>query len=149
VGTTTATRQTHTGICSKESASTYTISLDSGNCWRRTGRIRPGPRYEFLKSEWSNVDCVKAGHWLTQCALSLAFSPDRFFFPFDETGFPTLAPQWEADMESIRDELFWRNPVLIPHTTPPPDWTRWRKQYTSRLQATFARDWRPETKGEI
>ena len=74
------------------------------------GRIRRGPQYNFLKSEWINVDCVKAGHWLLQCALSLAFSPERFFFPFDEAGFPTLAPEWEADMESIRDELLWRNP---------------------------------------
>jgi DNA-directed RNA polymerase len=95
------------------------------------------------------VDCVKAGHWLLQCALSLAFSPERFFFPFDEAGFPTIAPEWEADMESIRDELLWRNPVLLPHTREPPDWAGWRKQYTSRLQATFVRDWRPETKVAI
>jgi len=37
----------------------------------------------------------------------------------------------------------------VPHTTEPPDWTGRRKQYTNRLQASFVRCWRPETKAGI
>jgi DNA-dependent RNA polymerase len=110
------------------------------------GRLRPGPQHNFLKSEWNNVDSIKAGHWLLECALSLGFSPDRFYFPLNDSGFPTLAPEWRLHIEDIRDELLWRNPIVLPHTTEPPDWTGWRKQYTKRLEVTFVRDWRPETK---
>ncbi len=43
----------------------------------------------------------------------------------------------------------WGGPTLWPNTTEPPDWTGRGKQYTNRLQASFVRCWRPETKAGI
>jgi hypothetical protein len=37
--------------------------------------------------------------------------------------------------------LLWRDPVLLPHKTPPPDWTAWRAEYGDKLQKNFVRDW--------
>src|SRR6516164_30302 len=44
----------------------------------------------------------------------------RCFFPFDEAGFPTLAPGWETDMESIAEELFGVAPLWCRIPPSPP-----------------------------
>ena len=60
-----------------------------------------------------------------------------------------IAPHWREHIDQIREELLWRDPVLMPHFSEPPDWTGWLKKYDDRLQKTFVRDWRPETKAAI
>src|SRR5262249_18162685 len=52
-------------------------------------------------------------------------------------------------IDELREQLLWRDPVLMPHTDgPPPDWTSWRTNYGGRLSKTLVKDWRPETKVE-
>jgi DNA-directed RNA polymerase len=95
--------------------------------------------YKFLPSEWTNEDCVRAGHWLMQCALSLDY------FTYEEDGFPGIAPAWQNEVDRIREDMLRRDPVLLPHISPPPDWTGPIAKYDARLEARFVRDWRPET----
>jgi hypothetical protein len=49
----------------------------------------------------------------------------------------------------VREQMLWWDPVLMPHTTPPPDWSSWRTNYDKRLSKTLVRDWRKETRQEI
>jgi DNA-directed RNA polymerase len=99
--------------------------------------------WKYLKSDWTSKECVAAGFWLMQCALSLEY------FTYDEDDFPAIATEWQTDLDQIREELLRREPVLLPHTNLPPDWTGWLAQYDERLQATFVRDWHPETRKSI
>src|SRR5262245_50041107 len=85
----------------------------------------------FTKEHWSENDCVRAGHWLMQCALSLSF------FTINEYGYPEIAPEWQEDVDQIREDLLRRDPVLLPHDKPPPDWTGPVAKYDARLQARF------------
>ena len=106
----------------------------------RRGRKRA---WKYLKSDWTNEESVAVGRWLTESALSLNY------FVIDERGFPAIAPEWREEMDRIRDELLWREPYLLPHIKPPPDWTGFNSQYGDRLSAGFVRDWRPETKAAM
>ena len=109
------------------------------------GQIRRGrkPAWRFAKSEWSNAECVAAGHWLLMTALALSY------FTLNEKGFPIVAAEWRAEIEVIRAELLEREPYMLPHTRRPVDWTGYDAWYDDRLHATFVRDWRPETRARI
>ena len=106
----------------------------------RSGRKRA---WKYLKSDWTNDQTVAVGRWLTESAISLNY------FVIDDRGFPAVALEWRGEIDRIQDELLWREPYLLPHITTPPDWTGFNIQYDDRLRATFARDWRPETKAAI
>src|SRR5262249_55713577 len=94
--------------------------------------------WKYHKPDWSAPECVKAGHWLMQSALSLSY------FDYDEDGFPTIADDWRAELDALREDLLRRDPAMLPHTVIPPDWTGWCAEYSDRMQATFVRDWHPE-----
>jgi hypothetical protein len=108
-------------------------------------QIRRGrkPAWKFAKSEWTNAECVAAGHWLLSTALALNY------FALYERGFPTIAAEWRVEIDAVRAELLEREPYMLPHTRRPPDWTGFDARYDDRLHATFVRDWRPETRAAI
>ena len=54
-----------------------------------------------------------------------------------------------SHFDETREQMLRADPVLLPHASPPPDWTDWRTEYDNRLGATFVRDWRPETRAKI
>jgi hypothetical protein len=102
--------------------------------------------WKYYKPDWSADECVEAGHWLFQCAMSLNY------FDYDEDGFPKIAVWLQPELTRLREEMLLRDQVLLPHTTKPPDWTGQHVQYDNRLQANFVRGWRgqrPETKKVI
>jgi DNA-dependent RNA polymerase len=93
---------------------------------------------------WTEEQRLRAGDWLLSQALALdLFTTDT------EDGFPAISPKWKPDVDRMREEMIWADPVHMPHLKPPPDWTRWWNQYDDRLRAKFVRDWRPETKAAI
>ena len=110
---------------------------------KTNGRGGRAQAWKYLGPDWDPPHCVKAGHWLMQCAMSLDY------FDYDDDGFPKIADHWKSDVDRIREGLLWRDPVLLPHKTPPPDWTGWRAEYGDKLQKNFVRDWHPETKKSI
>lgn len=105
-------------------------------------RLRQRLKYDKA-DEWTPEECVRAGSWLLEAVLDLTY------FDWDADGFPILAPKWKGEFKRLREEMIWRDPVYMPHFKPPPEWTGWAAQYGDRLEATFVRDWRPETKRAI
>jgi DNA-directed RNA polymerase len=106
---------------------------------------RPKDRYmDFLKPDWTQTELQHAGKWLVD-AIMLGTN----LFSFDDDFMPTINPELAERIEQLREELRWRDPVLMPHTEPPPEWTGWRASYGDRLSKTLVRDWRPETRREI
>ena len=59
---------------------------------------------------------------------------------------PEIKADYRIDVDRLREHLMWLDPVMMPHLTPPPDWTGWRTQYDDRFGANFVRDWQPEAK---
>lgn len=112
---------------------------------RLAKQVRRGRKpASFLNvDEWTRDLSVTAGKWMLEEGLRLSY------FTTDERGFPVIAPEWQEDIAAIRQELLWRSPYMLPHTKPPPDWVGWRTRYDDRLQATFVRDWRSETREAI
>jgi hypothetical protein len=108
---------------------------------RRTKHGRQA--WKFLKSDWTPPECVRAGTWALECALSLDC------FCLDERGFPAIAPDWQPEIDRLREELLLRDHVHFPHTHMPPDWKGPVARYSDRLEATFVRDWRAETKAAV
>ncbi len=91
---------------------------------------------------WSEKQRLRAGDWLLSQALALDF--------FDiENGFPAISAKWKPDVDRMREEMIWADPVHMPHLKPPAPWTGWWTNYDDRLRAKFVRDWRPETKAAI
>ena len=78
-----------------------------------------------------------------QCAMSLSY------FTLDQSGFPTIAPDWKKVFDDTREQMMLADPVILPHLAPPPEWTQWRAKYENRIGANFVRDWRPETREAI
>jgi hypothetical protein len=109
---------------------------------RQTGRTR-ARAVKDMTTEWSAPDCVRVGHWLLQCALSLDL------FDRDAAGFSIISAKWRGEVDQIRQDMWRRDRVHLPHTKPPPDWAGWYAEYGDRLRATFVRDWRPQTKAAI
>ena len=105
------------------------------------GRRKTDRRY--LKPDWNEEDKLRAGHWLMQCAMSLSY------FTLDQSGFPTIAPDWKKVFDDTREQMMLADPVILPHLAPPPEWTQWRAKYENRIGANFVRDWRPETREAI
>jgi hypothetical protein len=110
----------------------------------RRGRRRKSDYLDFLKFDWSREETLYAGGWLVDAVF---LGSDLFVF--DEDKMPIINPRLQPYIDRLREELLWRDPVLMPHTEPPPDWTDWRAHYGDRLSKTLVRDWRPETKQEI
>ena len=109
---------------------------------KATGRARKRLVGEYLKSDWTNEDCVRAGDWLMQCAM-------RCYFDKDKDGLPIIAPEFQEDIDRVREQMVWRDQVHMPHLSLPPDWTGPVIRYDDRLGAKFVRDWRPETQAAI
>jgi DNA-dependent RNA polymerase len=109
-------------------------------------QVRRGrkPAWQLFKSEWSPSECVAAGSWMLDCAGAC-----RFCFTTDERGFPAFTPEWQDRIADLRGELLRRNPVMMPHLTPPPDWSGWWAHYEDQLRHPFVRDWRKETRQNI
>lgn len=104
--------------------------------------IRKGRRstHKFLQSEWTSTQCVVAGDWMLRVATRLPC------FDEDERGRPCIIPEWQDRVDQICEHLLYRFPVMLPHTTPPQDWTGWWATPGDRLRAPWVRDWRPETR---
>jgi len=92
-----------------------------------------------LKRDWTPAQHVEVGHWLMmQCA--------RVFNGIEiKDRMPVIVPECRLDMDALREELMHIDHVLMPHLSPPPDWTGWRIQYSDRLEETFVRSPRPQT----
>ena len=97
-------------------------------------------KWKFRRPDWTEEEFVKAGHWLHQCAMDLSY------FSYDENGLPKIADAWQAEVDQIRQDLLRRDPVRLPHTKQPPDWTDWQATYEGRAPAVFIRNWHPESK---
>jgi hypothetical protein len=94
-----------------------------------------------LERDWTPPQHVEVGHWLMmQCAAVLDGIEIK-------DGMPVIVPECRLDMDALREELTRIDPVLMPHLTPPPDWTGWRIQYSDRLEETFVRSPRPQYRG--
>jgi DNA-directed RNA polymerase len=111
---------------------------------RLAKKIDAGDNYalKYLKYDWTQEQYLRAGHWLLECALEMPY------FVIGDEGLE-IAPKWQADVEQIIQGMMRRDSVLLPHTTPPFDWTGPIAKYDARLQKPFVRDWRPETQAEI
>ena len=69
------------------------------------------------------------------------------FFTVDDRGFPAITPKCQSEINRIRADLQWRDPVMMPYLTEPPGWTGWWAEYDDRLRKPFVRnDWRPKTR---
>jgi DNA-dependent RNA polymerase len=111
----------------------------------RRGRPRQSDYLDLLKADWNQEEMLQAGGWLADAILM-----GLDLFVFDKDRLPVLNPKFQPIIDDLREQLLWRDPVLMPHTDgPPPDWTAWRKQYDGRLSKTLVKDWRPETRAEI
>ena len=71
------------------------------------------------------------------------------YFELDEDGLPTIAPAWKTAFDETREQMMLRDPAILPHFQPPPDWTSWRAVYEGRIGANFVSDWSPDTKEAI
>ena len=93
------------------------------------------------------LDRVRAGAWALDCATTMTY------FDIDEDGLPAIAADWLPMIEECRQELFEdvirRHPLLLPHLSPPPDWTAWRSYPEARLPITFVRDHDARTQAAI
>jgi hypothetical protein len=108
------------------------------------GRRRgPKSKRHHLHTDWSSSECVEAGDWMLEVATKLDC------FSEDDQGRICIAPEWQDRIDQICDDLVYRHPVMLPHTSPPKPWSGWWANYTDRLRAPFVRDWRPETRGAI
>src|SRR5262249_24381716 len=112
----------------------------------RRGRPRQSAYLDFLEFDWNEEEKLQAGGWLDDAGLKRTD-----LFELDEDYFPILNPKFQPVIDELREQMLWRDPVLMPHTAgPPPDWTEWRARYEDRrLTKKLVRDWRPETKAEI
>jgi hypothetical protein len=93
--------------------------------------------------DWGPRQRIHAGHWLMKCAMVLDC------FTCDEDGLLTFANWQKRNVDQLREDILRRSAVLLPHTTPPPDWTGPIAKYDARLQAPFVRDWRRETQQAV
>jgi hypothetical protein len=109
----------------------------------RLGRKPPWKFRDHLQNGWTESECLGAGSWMLECASTLSY------FDVDDRGLPVIAPDWQQYVDQQLEELMRRDPVFAPHLKPPPDWVGWHKEYEDRLQATFVRSWRPETRTAI
>jgi DNA-directed RNA polymerase, mitochondrial len=107
-------------------------------------RSRRRAIWRFRRPDWSQLDLVRAGGWLLDCAV--CFSD---FFELNEKGFPRIAPHQQAAVDRLRGELIYAHPYYLPLLAPPPDWKGWRSHYERRISATFVRDNHPDTVAEI
>ena len=98
----------------------------------------------FRRLDWSQPDLTHAGGWLLDCAV--CFSD---FFELDERRFPRIAPEHQAAVDRLREELIDAYPYYLPLLAPPPDWKSWRTHYERRISATFVRDNHPDMVAEI
>jgi DNA-directed RNA polymerase len=90
---------------------------------------------DFRKGEWSNLECVKAGHWLLSCALELDV------FELDEDGHPRIADEYKDSIDTLRSDLLYFHEASRPATEPLEPWRRWRRDMT-----TFVKARHPDTK---
>jgi hypothetical protein len=90
---------------------------------------------KFLTRSKKRSEYVKAGDWLLQCLNEL----DAFDY---EGGVLIYSPEYQTQIDRLRKEMMFRDPILLPHTTKPRDVTGWRTRCDDRLSYTFVnRDW--------
>jgi hypothetical protein len=105
---------------------------------RRRGRK---VNWNHLRSEWSPSACVAAGIWMLKCAAPMDY------FTVDDRGFPAIAPKWQPLIDRIRADILSRYLAMMPHLTPPSDWSGWWAiNDDDRPRQPFVRDWRPQTR---
>ncbi len=104
---------------------------------------RGKPRIEdFTADEWLPRECVLAGWWLVDCAISSQY--------FEWRGHKiVIAPEYEGQFKRLRQELLYAEPYFMPHLSPPPDWMGWRKRYDQRIASTFIRSWRTDQRTPV
>jgi DNA-directed RNA polymerase len=107
--------------------------------WNKRGR----PLTEdFTREEWRPRECVRAGWWLVQGAVESGY--------FEFRGHKIIiAAKHEDQFRRLRQSLLYAEPYFMPHLSPPPDWTGWRKHYDRRISATFIRSWRTDQRTAI
>jgi DNA-directed RNA polymerase len=93
----------------------------------------------FRQIDWSPDEKVAAGDWL----LRLTEAMDCFEVGPD--GFPRFTIDHRAAIQEATVQLVYRNPLYMPHLTPPPAWTGWRTHYDDKISATFVRTSHPAT----
>jgi DNA-directed RNA polymerase len=96
--------------------------------------------HKFLHSDWTSTQCVVAGDWMLDVATRLSC------LDIDENKRLCIAPEWQGQIDRVCEDLERRHPVMLPHRSPPKDWTGWWANYGDRIRAPFVRDWRPETR---
>ena len=109
----------------------------------KRGKARKRRAMQYLQPEWPPEECCRVGRWLFGAAFQSGL------FDFDEDNRFIVARQFQPRMREIAEDLTWRNPVILPFETPPPDWTGFYAEYSDRLGARFVRDWRQQTRTAI
>jgi DNA-directed RNA polymerase, mitochondrial len=95
----------------------------------------------FLSKDKTPLECGRLGNWLMLCCAEFdAFAYDG------ATGILTYTERWRAEIAKLREEIIWRDPVILPNTTRPKDVVGWRTHFDDRLSYTFARCWHPDDK---
>jgi DNA-directed RNA polymerase len=92
-----------------------------------------------LWQAWSTKQKVNAGNWLLRQALRSSF------FDHDDDGLPCISAEGEPQVAQLCKNLIAADPVYAPLLKPPAPWVSWDKSHDG-FQATFVRDWHPETK---
>src|SRR5262249_35027425 len=70
------------------------------------------------------------------------------FFADDADGFYCISDKCKPKVEQLREALIAADPSYAPLLKQPPSWTGWSKTCDG-FEATFVRDWHPETKKAI
>jgi DNA-directed RNA polymerase len=137
--------------------------LDMASLDRRTYRRimqaknRHRAAWKHRTPGWSEKKYARAGNWLLDCALCLAFEDGSSVFELDYTddqaGFPTVTKAAEDYVCRLREQLVYRDPVWLPSTEPVADWTEWRSGIyygdSAHISTTFVRDHHPETEAAV
>jgi hypothetical protein len=94
-----------------------------------------------IPKRWSEADRVRAGDWLLAQALHM----DMFGWDGE---LPCISDEWLPRVGELREYLIRKNPSYAPLLKPSAPWTGWSKTCDG-FEATFVRDWRPQTEAAI
>jgi DNA-directed RNA polymerase len=109
----------------------------------------------FITQDKTDIDCIRAGDWLLECVKELdAFDYVESVAVKDQNGFDRLdgylivKPKWQKEVDRLREECIWNDPVLQPLLEPPPPWTSLHR-YIGPLRKTFIKNLSPKERKTI
>src|SRR5262245_54887273 len=76
--------------------------------------------WRYRRLDWAEVDVAQAGSWLMRCTEELDF------FDLDERGLPRIAPDHQAAVDRLREDLIERHEFHLPRRKRPKPWRDYR-----------------------